>query len=299
MTNIDTAANAPRPPAGSPPLGVGGLISAAFSALFKRFWLFLLLGLLVILGVFLVLALAFGATILGGSALSGLAQGDVGDFATAGAPVVIGLLALVGLFLAGTFTQAYQTAAGYDVFMAQDRGWGHYIRVGFSRMVPLFVVYVVSIVVIVAAFFGFAFVFQAIGLPGWIIVILFGIAGIGILMLFSLVVPAVVVEGRWFSAFGRSWSLSRGYRWPILGFIVALLLIAFGIALVLGGVLGGIVAASGSEAVAVAAIVLQVLNFAIQILVTALFLIGYAVLFARLRNIKEGVTPDNVAATFD
>lgn len=299
MANVDTAPASGPPPASRPPLRVGALISESFAILFRRFWLFLLLGLLVILGYFLVVVLVFGLGVAGAVGVGGLLEGGGTTFLPSAGMSLVAVLLLLGFLLAATFTQAYQTAAGYNEFHGDRRGWGYYFQVGWRRMVPLFVVYLVSLIVIGLAFFGVTTLLAAIGAPGWLIVVIAGLGFIGVLLFFSLAVPAVVVERRWFSAFSRAWELSRDYRGPIIGFLLALIAIALGIAFLVGALVTGLATASNSPTAGVFAILLQIVNLALQILITALFLIGYAVLFSRLRNIKEGVRPDDVAATFD
>ena len=295
-TGGTTSGNAYGP---RPPLGVGGLISASFSVLFRRFWLFLLLGLLVILGYFLIVALVFGGAAAGLLSASGnLAGGGVAELLAGGGGVVLGVLLFVSLILVSTFTQAYQTAAGHDVFLGIHHGWGHYFNVGLRRMVPLFVVYLAVILVMGAALFGIGAAMIAIGLPGWLTALVVMAVVLAALVILSVAIPAIVVENRWFSAIGRAWHLTEGYRWPVAGFIVTMILISLGIALAFGAVIGGLGATIGGD-FGVGIVIAQILNFAVQILVTALFLIAYAVLFTRLRTIKEGAPTDDLAATFD
>ena len=293
MTHVDTA------PASRPPLGIGALISTSFSILFRRFWLFLLLGLLAILGYILVAGLLFGLTITGASGVGTLLDGNASAFATTAGPGVLGIVLLIGFFLVATFTHAYQTAAGHDEFQGDHRSWSHYLRVGWRRMVPLLSVYLVSLIVVGLALYGIVALLLAVGLPAWLIALVVTAGMLGVLVILSLAVPAVVVERRWFSAFGRAWNLSRDYRGPIVGFLIAMFAVVIGLVLVIGGLLGGLAAVVGPDGIATVFVAIQALQFALQILVTALFLIGYAVLFARLRAIKEGVRSDDLVAAFD
>jgi hypothetical protein len=112
----------------------------------------------------------------------------------------------------------------------------------------------------------------------------------------SVAVPVKVVERTSIkNSFGRSWDLTKGYRWKILG-----LVIIYFLALVL---LGLIVATISKVSLAqpgglhnTTYIVLQWL----QGVITAVFsAIGATAIYYELRTVKEGMAPEQLAAAFD
>lgn len=124
------------------------------------------------------------------------------------------------------------------------------------------------------------------------------VPGIILSVMWSAAAGAVVVEGRGvFAALGRSRELTRGYRWPIFG----LALIYTVVSLIIGGLAGGIGAATGGSFVDGSA------NLGVNMVVSAFSNIfssvigaaGVAALYYELRSVKEGVGPEQLAAIFD
>ncbi len=93
---------------------------------------------------------------------------------------------------------------------------------------------------------------------GWYIVvvlltligcILFIIPGMFAMVLLFLVLPVVAIEnGSNGDAMSRSFELTRGYRWPILGVALLMVLIYFAVGTVIGGV-GGVLELTGLNVV--------------------------------------------------
>ena len=116
----------------------------------------------------------------------------------------------------------------------------------------------------------------------------------------SLAVPrrAAVIERIGFGAWSRSIALTKEYRWPIVGLFIIFVILT----LVIGGVLAtvGIVAAAGLGLGGVmGAIALGVVMSLLTGMVNAIGGITVALTYARLREIKEGVDIDQIAAVFD
>ncbi|MBL4557927.1 MAG: hypothetical protein JKP98_15080 [Rhodobacteraceae bacterium] len=120
-----------------------------------------------------------------------------------------------GLAVAVTVLLAYDAKLGRPLRM---RG---YIGAALSVIVPLFLV---SLLVQILIGLGIL----ALVVPGlWLIAV------------FSVVVPAVVIERAGSGALARSAELTRGYRWPILGLFLIMWLIALGLAAALGAIVLG------------------------------------------------------------
>jgi hypothetical protein len=66
------------------------------------------------------------------------------------------------------------------------------------------------------------------------------IPGVILVTIWAVVAPAVVIEGKGFDAFGRSYQLTRGNFWQVLAVIVVLFIIQFIIQRIFGAIGGGI-----------------------------------------------------------
>jgi hypothetical protein len=138
---------------------------------------------------------------------------------------IVGSLAAIVVSIAGTFfLQAALVEAVADVRDGRaDLTLGETIVRAWPHLGA------VAGVAILAAF--------AIGI-GFVLLI---VPGLYLVTIWSVVVPAVVLERRAvFEAFGRSRSLVSGYGWTVFGVIVVTFVINFVAAIVLGIVLGGL-----------------------------------------------------------
>ena len=247
------------------PLGVGNLITETFSIFVSRFWLFAIVG-IVVMVIFSLLTFAF----FGGAFVSGTNLASTTSVAVA--TVAGTILSLVGTSL----LMGILALAAYDAKLNKPARLGTYIAMTVASLVPLVVLSIVN---------AFA---MMIGL------LLLVVPGIFILVIWSVMAPAVVIERAGFSGLGRSAALTKGYRWPVLGFLIILFIINVGIAIVLSIVAGlgivGLGAPSGWFGYAI-----QGLTNGLS---TAIYAIGIVVLFARLKELKEGVGMDDLAEVF-
>ncbi len=122
------------------------------------------------------------------------------------------------------------------------------------------------------------------------------IPGIMVAMAFWVAVPVCVTENLGVSeSLHRSASLTKGFRWHILGVYLLLLLLALG-----GGLAVGFVAGIGF---AISHIPLHPATLFVQYVVTslisALSAVGVTTGYYYLRVAKEGVDIDQIAAVFD
>ena len=100
---------------------------------------------------------------------------------------------------------------------------------------------------------------------------------------YGVFVPAILIDRAGFSGLGRAASLTQGYRWPIVGGLLLLLLVYVGLStlsvLLVGLVAEGFLGAYGFG-------VIQAVSSAVINAFSAVFT---ALLYARLREIKEGL----------
>ena len=268
-------------PGALPSLGIGSILSRAFSILGKRFPL--------LFGLVFAVQLVFVAISLATPALSAPAFVDpaTGAFNVA----ALGPLALYTLVFAIVYAviQGVVTVAAYDTATGRPSRVGDYFGAVFRNIVPLVVV---SILSAVAVYVG---------------LILLIVPGLWVAAVLSVVIPAVVIDAAGFDAFGRSARLTKEYRWPIVGLLVIVFVIVFGISLALGAALVAIVGVTGAvEATNVAAagvttgvIVFQLINAAIGAVTYAFLAVAIALLFARLKEIKEGLGFEDLSNVFD
>ncbi len=111
-------------------------------------------------------------------------------------------------------------------------------------------------------------------------------------------VPVVVVERMGVTAtFSRSADLTRGNRWPILGLIIAYVLVAFVIDMV------GVVATRGFSAGGLLATGFNPIEWGVltvvQVVQALIAAAGIASIYYELRTNKEGVSAHQLASVFD
>ncbi len=248
-------------------LGVGSLISRTFSVFFKNFLLFLMIAFVptLVLGILNYLVLPDIVE----AGLSGTPQ-NPGDVFTPAYFLVIALSMVVYLLIIGI-----TTLAAYDASLGRKIDIGSYIGRTLGGALPIIVLGILFYILISIGF------------------VLLIIPGLYLLARYYVFVPAILIENVGFGGLGRASSLSKGYRWPIVGallviFILILLvtiamqLISMFIVLGIGGVF--------------AVLVLQAIFSGVSYGLSAVFT---ALLYARLRELKEGVGMTDLVQVFE
>jgi len=110
-------------------------------------------------------------------------------------------------------------------------------------------------------------------------------------------VPAIAVERPGvFAALQRSWDLTRGHAWRVLGIILVMWAGTVGVSLVAGVVvIFAMIGLGGMTGM----IVGQSVNIVVSLLANALYAIAAAVAYVELRRAKEGFGIEDIAAVFD
>ncbi|MDN3721053.1 hypothetical protein QW131_22225 [Roseibium salinum] len=195
------------------------------------------------------------------------------QFTSAGSGFAFALSAIVNMVVY-SFATALLVQLAYDAKLGRPVQIGRYFAPALSALVPLGIL---SIVVSIIVGLGFA---------------LFIVPGLWLYAVFSVMAPAVVIERVGFGGMGRSATLTKEYRWPIAGALLLGILCVVVINLVAGLLMGVIVAVGGTF--------LGLIIFAAVSTVGAGFVsIVIALIYARLREIKEGVSVDQIASVFD
>lgn len=249
------------------PLGVGAIVSESFSILFRYFGA--------------VFFLAFVPTLLG-LVISGLLNGWGYALGTPEAGIGIGfnwmaivLDILIQIVIYGLAT-ALLVQLAYDAKLQRSTNIARYFAPAMSAALPIAILGLVAGILA-----GVGFIFLV-------------IPGLWIYAVYSMIAPAVMIERVGYRALGRSVELTRGYRWPILGAIVIIgicnMLIAFAAQFVVG--MFGAIVGGGF-------LVSLLLVAASTTVAMGLGGISISLIYARLREIKEGVSVDQIASVFD
>jgi hypothetical protein len=252
------------------PLGVGSIISESFSIMFRHFFAVLILS----LGPTL-LSVVISGLLNGWNAALGMAEPAVAD---RGYFIRAGLDTIVQLVLSGV-TTALLVQMAYDAKLQRPLRIGQYFGPALSAAIPI-------------AILGLAAgILTVLGLIALII------PGIWIYAVFSMMPAAVVIEKVGFGGLSRSAKLTKDYRWPIIGAIILLVIIAAIVGFVAMFLVGILLGTTGFTGIGLVVGIL-VLSL-VSAVGAALGSISVALIYARLREIKEGASVRDIAAVFD
>jgi len=248
-----------------PPLGVGTLIGDSFRILFKHIGPVLVMGTIPSL-----LGLLVSGAVIGFDATLGLEDADVTGVSTTGAEIFTSLVDMVVY----SVTAAFMVQLAYDAKLQRPIRIGRYFGPALGALVPIIILGL------------------AVGILASIAAIALLLPGLWVYAVFSVMEPAVVIERIGFRGLSRSSELTREYRWPIAGALVLVWICA--IALIFAAAFAGIFLLTHTGKVP------AVIFFAVLTgLGTSLISILVALVYARLREIKEGIGVDQIAAVFD
>ncbi|WP_377194588.1 hypothetical protein [Ruegeria meonggei] len=246
------------------PLGVGAVLGDSFSILFRRLPAVALLGFIPAL-IDVILNNAVG--------LDSAANLEPGaDFDTGGFAFAFGIVFLVSLVMMSVIT-ATLVQLSYDTKLGRPTQLVKYLSTAIKNL-PAIVV--LSIVASILYVIGSLFLI---------------IPGIWLYAVFSMLVPVIVIEGAGFGALGRSAELTKGYRWPIIGAFILVFLCLF----LFGFVTAFILAIFSSGNFFGLGVLLETIINAISY---GLASIAVAIIFARLKEIKEGVSVSDLVDVF-
>lgn len=187
-------------------------------------------------------------------------------------------LALLFSIVGGTLLQAFVIHAVVDGHRGNQPSIGTSLSAALRSAIPLVLT---SILVSIGVVFG---------------MILLVVPGIILLVMWSVAVPVVVVEGLGpVAAIGRSRALTKGSRWAIFG----LALVAFILMYVISLAIYGFNFAAMSTAMQSPDIIRIVASILVGSITTVLMYAGIAAIYSELRMVKEGVANDQLAAAFD
>ena len=237
----------------------GALIGEAFSIYFSNFFPFVLLTLLAFAPIF---ALVFFSAAAGASA------------------EVMGLVSNLGSMLCTPLATAALTFGVVQQIRRRETSVADCLRVGLGSLFPvLFVALLQGLAVGVGMLFCL-------------------VPGLMVMTMLAVAVPAAVEERPGvFAALNRSHQLTEGFRWQVFGVLFVLGLLTFGLGLLAIPLMGGLEAAqAASQDASPAGLAVSQL---FEIVPSGLSATASAVMYYRLRSLKEGIDVEEIASVFD
>ena len=246
---------------GKQKLGVGDILGDTFSILFGNLFQVLLLSLLPLIGLIVLAALLIVPFFVGG--------GEPDGILFVLAMVAVGLLYFATVFI----MSALIVRLAYDVKTGHPLRLASYFSSTFSVLAPLLLC---SLLTGIGMLIGFALLF---------------VPGLYLMGMWICVTPAIVIERAGLGSLSRSADLTRDYRWACVGAILLLFLCLFGLGIVLNIIEAVLTAVAGELVAGIVSIVLNGIMMAFSGIFGAL-------VYARLREIKEGTSVEQLADVF-
>lgn len=253
-----------------PPLNIGNILSNTFGLYFRNFIYFF--------GVTLIPYVVF-------QVFTAVLVGDPNTLLIEGATAGFILLNLISVLIF-VMLQAVLARSAVTARLGRGVEFAVALRAALMGLVPIILL---GILVAIVAGVGY---------------LLLIVPGLYLTAMFYVYVPAIVFENKGFSGLGRSISLTSGYRWAIVGLMLIFFALVFAISLVIGVVAG--VTSVLTVGVNGAAdpgtgffLVLGLFNAVSSALVTPVGIIASALVFTRLREIKEGGSTEELLKVFE
>ena len=246
-------------------LGLGSLIGESFSIFFRHF-----IQIIIVAFVPIVLGRTFSGLLIGFDVAIGVKGMQIFKAGAVSALVSSYVVKLV----AGYLATALLVQLAYDAKLHRPVRLARYFGPTLSALLPLVAI---GIVASIAELIGIALLI---------------VPGLWLSAVFFVIAPAIVIERVGFRGLARSAALTKHYRWPIVGlFILTLVFVlSLGFAMVF---LTKLIVASGGIALGF------VLSAVLSSIGAGLASLLVVLTYARLREIKEGVSVDQIASVFD
>jgi hypothetical protein len=184
------------------------------------------------------------------------------------------LLIIGGLlsFVLSMISQAVMVHASFQAMRMRPVNLGESLKVGLSRVVPVFLLAILM------------------GLLGGLAFLLLIVPGLIVMTMWFVSTPACVVErtGPW-TSMKRSAALTKGHRWKIFGLLLLLVLLS----LIVAGLMQVVLMQVGSTILVLLGTLLW------GALWTAYYSIAVVMTYHDLRVAKEGIDIEQIASVFD
>ena len=254
-------------PAPKPQFDVGRVINRTFGAIKNNFLSFFLTS-LVIVGI---------PTFIAGLLPISVGSGGIG----AQSFLVMTLISYLFLLVGSILLQGALIFGAVSDFNGRKAEFGECMSIALRHFFPLLGM---AILIFLGVFFGFIFFI----IPGLIIALGWVIAA-----------PVLIVEKRGvMDSISRSWGLTSGYkRWILL-----LAFIYFVISFIIGAIVTVFAVIAGEPATGSSTMFIvfnALFSGLLQALTTMINAAGVAAIYFELRQIREGIGAENLAAVFD
>jgi len=246
-------------------LGVGSLIGESFSIYARHF-----LPITIVAFVFGAIGLVISIPIVGFDSAVGIKGPSVTDFSAA----IVSYSSTVIKITTGSFATALLLQLAYDAKLGRSIQLVRYLGPALSAIVPLVIL---SIVQSICFMVGLVFLI---------------VPGLWILSVFSVMDPAVVIERVGFRGLHRSAALTKNYRWPLAGLFALILILIFSINFAATFLANIIVPTAGMATGLILIAAMNSLGKGFAVVLTAL-------IYVRLRAIKDGVSVHQITSVFD
>ncbi|MEM8788014.1 MAG: hypothetical protein AAGE76_07115 [Pseudomonadota bacterium] len=288
MTDTTTAAM-PRQS-----LGVIGLLAESIGLIFRHFFNYLL-ALMIPAGLFVgLMAATFGAVGNAISALNTPAAVDAGVFGVIVGVAVAGMVLFAVVYaLIVAVTVKIKRGERVAIIASMPRAMGAVLRLSLVGLcfIPIYVL-LIATVAGVGSVAGNA--------AGAIAVLAAVVFGLWVSARLGLILPTVVAERIGISALGRSWHLTGGYVWPIIGGYLLLSFLSIATQVILSLLLSiPLIFVGDAQSLGVFSIAGWLLSVIPSLILTLLPLVFLTLVYLRLREIKEGTGAEDIARIFE
>lgn len=252
------------------PLGVGAIVGETFSIFFKKIHLVLLLGFIPAL-----------IEVIMNNLVVGQSFDNIGSTGFDNTAFYTGVIVSVLItLLAYAITTAMMIQFAYDAKLGRAARIGSYFS---AAVVNLPAILVLSIITTIL---------YSVGL------LLLVVPGIWVYAVFSVIVPAIVIDKAGFGAMGRSATLTKNYRWPIIGALILMILCIVLVVFVITFAFAAVFGFSGLADPTAALGPWAFFEAALNAISYGWLSITIALIFARLKEIKEGVSVSDLVDVF-
>ena len=283
--------------------GTGAVLARSFSQFFANFWL--LLAVILVPNLVLFLLNFFLSRVIYGS----ISTSDFLPVNGSGSIFSVYPLSYWLLLLLSFMTSYVIWAAAILAIHGRLTGTQISLAGCFKKAIQKFPqMFVLNLVVIVLMF--------AVAVPVSLIfaaMISFALSFLGGILIFLVIVfifacfipltPAILVGDAGWRSLGRAAGLTRGYRWPIVGLLALILILALIAIFVLGlGVSAislGLLSSASAGTLSAFVWLSAILNGVITVLVTGYSCTLIVVIYLRLTEIKEGHSGQNLEKVFE
>ena len=278
-------------------LGVTAILGETYAMFFRRFATYLA-PVLLLAGCGAAVAALFGG-VGAGNVLIRVMMGESG-------PGELALFGLSGIAVGILFltVMGVVTLITLDLKRGQRVNFASHLRRALAA-VPMLIVFGVAMVTLIvgtALLLGLIVDVLPMGdLSAFLTILLVGVGALAIYVRLAPVLAIIVHERPGLGAFSRSFALTSGYFWPILGILIVNIMLIFLISFVIAALAGFVtILASGSVGTVLAFQLINILTSGVSIVFSYLIpAVLQTLIYLRLRTLKEGGVPEDMVAVFE